>query len=249
MNTAAHKPFPWFCHECRQRTVQAAEIEHVAESKYDGALHTFRVPHLSVARCATCGEVQFTATTESQISRALRDHLHLLQPQHIRKNREHLGLSQQQLASAIGCAAETLSRWECGVIIQSRGYDKALRAYFGAPSTRLFLSALLVDPTLGAEVVDHLQWNRGAWVVLDPTSMTSAPSASTPGIAHQFSFGPTVYEPQSQLATHSDCATSLASPLSHTKNPSRAVLISEPLSYQQIPVVESTSDWPHGQAA
>jgi len=117
--------------------------------RYEGALHFIRVPDLPVQRCAECGEVTYGNDTQEAIHRALRAHLHLLQPDEIRTCRKALYLTQEQLAEAIGCAAESLSRWENGAIIQSRSYDRLLRAYFHLPALRAFFEQLRGSAAVG----------------------------------------------------------------------------------------------------
>ncbi len=63
----------------------------------------------------------------------------------IRDARTALGLTQSQLAELIGCAAESLSRWENGAILQSRSYDRLLRLFFHLPIARALLRG--VGPT------------------------------------------------------------------------------------------------------
>jgi transcriptional regulator with XRE-family HTH domain len=40
------------------------------------------------------------------------------------KNREALGLSQTEMAEHLGVAVETISRWEIGVLTQTRAMDR-----------------------------------------------------------------------------------------------------------------------------
>jgi transcriptional regulator with XRE-family HTH domain len=71
---------------------------------------------------------------------ALRKKLGLLHPEEIKTNRESLGLKQRELAEHLGTAEETISRWENGLMIQSRAMDKLLRLYFYLPEARQTLS-------------------------------------------------------------------------------------------------------------
>jgi len=138
----AARQYPIACHACRRGSVAPVSEDRTLNVRYDGALHSIRVPELPVRRCADCGAATFGIDTEDAIHRALRCHLNLLQPEEIRANRKALNLTQEQLAEAIGCAAESLSRWENGAIIQSRSYDRLMRAYFHLPALRAFFEQL-----------------------------------------------------------------------------------------------------------
>jgi DNA-binding transcriptional regulator YiaG len=83
----------------------------------------------------------FSNHTDEQISRALRDKLELLQPDEIRASREGLHLTQKVLAQRIGVAPETISRWESGLLIQSRAMNTLLRLFFEVPEARGVLGA------------------------------------------------------------------------------------------------------------
>ena len=143
MNTdASERRLSRLCHECRQEAVRPAHIERTLDVRHDGAQHRVHVPRLPVLRCEHCGAVTYGNDSDEAINRALRDHLALLRPEEIRTSREALGLTQEELGERIGCAGESLSRWENGVVIQSRLYDRMLRAYFHVPELRAFLEEL-----------------------------------------------------------------------------------------------------------
>src|SRR5438094_9132850 len=108
----ATKPFPWKCGHCRQRAVQAATVPYTTEAEYDGRTYTVTVPELKVPRCQNCGELVLDTAANRQITAALRQQLGLLTPEQIRENRESLGLTQRQLASHLGIAEATVSRWQ-----------------------------------------------------------------------------------------------------------------------------------------
>lgn len=146
------RPFPWRCPACGKKEVRLARIAHRSEVRYEGRLHAVEVPTLRAARCAACGELVFDNDADEQIAAAFRESVGLLSAQQIRLNREQLGLSQRQLAEQLGVAVETISRWETGVLTQSRAMDRYLRVYFGVPAVR---AALIDQPaltTLGMEV-------------------------------------------------------------------------------------------------
>lgn len=133
------KPFPWRCPNCGQRAVQPATVDHVARIRYEGKLHHVRVPQLECTRCEACGERFFGARSDEQIAAALRAQLGLLSPEQIRAERKRLDLTQKELAEALGVAPETISRWESGLMIQSRAMDRFLRVLFNFPRVRTWL--------------------------------------------------------------------------------------------------------------
>lgn len=146
------RPFPWYCAGCGKKEVYAAVIHHTAEVNYDGRLYAVEVPKLEAARCRSCGETVFDDCADEQISDALRGQLHLLGPTEIRGALRELGLTQRELASRLGVAEATMSRWCTGALIQSRAMDNLLRAYFIIPQVRALLTGVQQDPDLGASV-------------------------------------------------------------------------------------------------
>ena len=78
--------------------------------------------------------------------------LDLLSGDQIRTNREELGLSQRSLAEHLGVAVETISRWENGVLTQTRAMDRYLRVYFGVPAARAALVGKSGTSHLGIHV-------------------------------------------------------------------------------------------------
>lgn len=131
-----HKPkrksFPWLCPRCLEREVRPAEVPYNADVTHDGKTHAVEISALVVPRCDTCGELIFGNDTDWQISRALRNALGLLQPDEIRSLRKKLGLTQWALAECLGIPLEMISRWESGLVIQSRIMDRLLRDKLGA---------------------------------------------------------------------------------------------------------------------
>lgn len=146
------KPFPWRCPECGKKEVRPTTLQHVSQIKHDGRLYSVTVPRLRVPRCDACGELIFDNDADAQIAQALREQLGLLLGEQIRKNREDLGLSQRALAEQLGVAVETISRWENGVLTQTRAMDRYLRVYFGVPAARAALVETSRIPSLGSEV-------------------------------------------------------------------------------------------------
>lgn len=146
------KPFPWRCPECGKKEVRPAAVQHTSQVKHDGRLYTVEVPRLRVPQCGACGELVFDNDADEQIAQALRDQLGLLSGTQIRKNREELGLSQRQMAEHLGVAVETISRWENGVLTQTRAMDRYLRVYFAVPAARAALVGQSGTSSLGIHV-------------------------------------------------------------------------------------------------
>jgi putative zinc finger/helix-turn-helix YgiT family protein len=145
------RPFPWPCADCYTLTVVPTIMDYTAKVKQDGIVYELHLPSLEIPRCQTCGETYTTSAVDEQVSQALRSRLHLLAPVQIRKAIERLGISQKELAERLGVAAETISRWVNGALIQSRAMDNLLRLFFALPNVREALPGAAQDPELGIE--------------------------------------------------------------------------------------------------
>jgi len=126
-------------------------MDYTAKVKHDGIVYELQLPSLEIPRCQTCGETYTTTAVDEQVSDALRTRLHLLTPVQIRKGIERLGLNQKELAERLGVAAETISRWVNGALIQSRAMDNLLRLFFALPEVRQVLQGTGQDPNLGTK--------------------------------------------------------------------------------------------------
>ncbi len=146
------RPFPWPCPNCCTATVVPTVIDYTAKVKQDGVIHELYLPAIEVPRCKICGETVITTAVDERINDALRSRLRLLTPVQMRKGIEKLGLNQKELAERLGVAAETISRWVNGALIQSRAMDNLLRVYFALPEVRQVLRGASQDPQLGTEV-------------------------------------------------------------------------------------------------
>lgn len=142
-------PFPRRCRQCNKQTVERSKTEYEAEVRHDGRLHRFRIPELEIPVCQSCGSKVFTEHVDAQVSDALRTHLNLLTPAQIRDGIKRVGLSQKEVASRLGIAEATLSRWLSKTQIQSRSLDNLLRAFFAIPQVRQALCGKDQDPRLG----------------------------------------------------------------------------------------------------
>lgn len=101
--------------------------------RHDGRLYEITVRDLPVLQCPSCGESHYDNQSDDRIQRALREHLGFLMPEQIAALRGFWGLTQDDIERDTGIAAETLSRWENGRVIQSRSLDVLLRNYLADP--------------------------------------------------------------------------------------------------------------------
>jgi DNA-binding transcriptional regulator YiaG len=148
MTTHRAKPFPWTCLHCGTRTVNPVTEDYVTKTGYDGKTYEVCVANAVIPSCSHCGRKVLTDSVNRQISAALRAKLELLTPEEIKGNIETLGLSQKEVASRLGVAQETLSRWITGAVLQTRSNDRALRVFFYLPAARELLKEPM-DPAIG----------------------------------------------------------------------------------------------------
>lgn len=111
-------------------------IERTSQIQYEGKLHEIHVSNLIAFKCPDCGSIALDNRADEQYRRALREKLRLLHPEQIKAVREQLSLTQERVARCLGIAAESLSRWENGHLIQSRSHDSLLRGFFELPEFR-----------------------------------------------------------------------------------------------------------------
>lgn len=160
------KPFPWKCGQCRQRTVDLSTGLYTVEMEHDGRSYSVSVPDLEAPRCKECGELVLDDAANQRISEAFRQQLGLLTPEQIRSNRETLGMTQKQLASRLGIAEATLSRWETGGQIQQRAMDRLLRLFFALEEVRAALADDAHVGELGSMVaVTSVDAGTASWFV------------------------------------------------------------------------------------
>ena len=136
------RPFPWRCGQCDAVAVERASINYQTKAKHDGRLYELSIDGFEVPKCSQCGEMVFDNHAGQQINRALRQHLGLLSPSQIKSRRRKLKLSQREMADAVGVAVESISRWENGVVTQSRSTDRFLRVFFELPEVRAQLNSI-----------------------------------------------------------------------------------------------------------
>jgi len=135
------EPFPRHCSRCGRETVVPVTIDFRTTMRYEGRAYEVEVASLEVQQCGDCGQRLFDVDAGGRISAAFRAKLGLLHPDQIRAGRKALGLTQEEFASHLGVAEESISRWETGVMVQSRVVDRQIRLYFQLPAIRTLLGA------------------------------------------------------------------------------------------------------------
>jgi putative zinc finger/helix-turn-helix YgiT family protein len=128
-------------------------MPYAIDVKHDGQLYHLEIPELRIPKCRACGELVFSNRVDDQVRQALRKHMRLLTPEQIKGGRNALGLKSKEFAEKLGVAAETISRWEGGGLIQSRAMDNLLRVYFAVPEVRKVLQGTQQDLALGTKLV------------------------------------------------------------------------------------------------
>jgi putative zinc finger/helix-turn-helix YgiT family protein len=134
-----NRPFPWPCADCGAHEVYPQAIDYTTTVKHDGDAYTIHIPDLELPMCRKCGEQLFSADADDRVHAVLREQAGLLAPENIRKERERLRITQQELAEHLGVSSETVARWEAGGIIQSRALDNLLRVFFESEEARQLL--------------------------------------------------------------------------------------------------------------
>jgi putative zinc finger/helix-turn-helix YgiT family protein len=135
MTARAEKRVPK-CQGCGKPLERRFATPRVEKMKYDGARHEVLIEGMPHWQCDRCEITLTDDESDTVVQDCLRRHIGLLTAEEIREARTSLGLTQSQLAELIRCAAESLSRWENGAILQSRSYDRLLRLFFHLPIAR-----------------------------------------------------------------------------------------------------------------
>jgi len=128
------------CPTCGERQLGIVNKSHTTSVYHDGSEYVVSIPDLDLFWCSNCGHQIVPMDSEERLMTALRQAAVLLTPEEIRDNRVRLGSSQKKLASELGVTEDMLSRWEAGLLIQTRALDNLLRAFFSLPSLRSYLS-------------------------------------------------------------------------------------------------------------
>ena len=152
MTAQAQKRLPK-CHGCGKPFRQRVAPPHVERMKYDGGRYEVLVEGMPQWQCADCRITVTDDDSDTVVQDSLRRHIGLLSAEEIREARTALGLTQADLAGLLGCAAESVSRWENAAILQSRTYDRLLRLVFQLPTVRQLLGSMGQDCPIGRQAV------------------------------------------------------------------------------------------------
>src|ERR1022692_3532120 len=134
------KPYPWRCSKCREQAVYGATADYTTKMHHDGREYTVTIDGLKTPKCANCGRVKLDSQALEALDAALRSQANLLTPEQIHDHRLQSGLTEAQLAAALGVADATVTAWEAGDQFQTRSLDKLLRLFFGLSQVREILT-------------------------------------------------------------------------------------------------------------
>jgi hypothetical protein len=76
--SAASRPFPWYCPNCRRKEVRRVTIRYRCQMEHNGQPVTVVVSELAVPRCANCDELVFDYEADNQINRAFEQQIRAL---------------------------------------------------------------------------------------------------------------------------------------------------------------------------
>jgi DNA-binding transcriptional regulator YiaG len=141
------------CFQCGGECEQRIAPPHTYKMKYDGGTYQVLVDNMPEWHCRDCDVSVVDEESDPFLQAALRKHIGLLSPEQIRAGLKKLKLSQEKFAEQLGCAAETVSRWLNGAVLQSRTYDRFMRVYFQFPEVRGRLDNFSPDAPFGETVV------------------------------------------------------------------------------------------------
>ena len=141
------------CHRCGKHFERVIAPTHVQKMKYDGRRYDVLVEGMPRWRCEACDVTATDDASDIVVQDSLRRHIGLLTAEEIREARTALGLTQADLAGLLGCAAESVSRWENAAILQSRTYDRLRRLVFQLPAVRRLLGSMGQDCPVGRQAV------------------------------------------------------------------------------------------------
>ena len=132
------------CGECGARSLRRARRPFEYDVRYEGRDVRIQIPDLDVIVCTNpeCAPEQPSDTiihdgvSDAQVTEETYRQLNLLTPNDLRRGRDCLDLTQQQMQTLLGLGGNTLSRWETGFVFQSRALDRFLRLFFADERVR-----------------------------------------------------------------------------------------------------------------
>jgi DNA-binding transcriptional regulator YiaG len=143
------------CFQCGGECEKRIAPPHAYKMKYDGGTHEVLVDNMPEWHCRDCDVSVVDEESDSFLQDALRKHIGLLSPNQIRAGLKKLRTSQDKFAEQLGCAAESVSRWLNGAVLQSRTYDRFMRVYFQCPEVRGYLENFSPEHPFGEDVVQR----------------------------------------------------------------------------------------------
>lgn len=149
------------CHQCGAELASRIAPPHRRKLRYEGVPYEVLVEDMPEWHCRSCDVSVTDEQSDPCLQAALRKHVGLLTPEQIRAGIKSLHISQEKFAERIGCAAESVSRWINGAVLQSRTYDRFMRIYFHCPEVRALLEDHSPGHTFG-EMVLHRSAKLGA---------------------------------------------------------------------------------------
>ncbi|MBI4614496.1 MAG: type II toxin-antitoxin system MqsA family antitoxin [Planctomycetes bacterium] len=174
------------CPNCGKRALMNGAADYSTRAKYDGRPYELHLEKLPALVCSECNEHVFGVDADDLIQDALRAKVGVLSPKEIRDERTSLGLTQSELAEALGIAETSVSRWESRAVIQSKSMDRFLRVFFRFSEVREYLSPKTAETPATPSVArpDSLPDDIGKWMK-DPMSPDKAGKAIG-RLAHHF---------------------------------------------------------------
>ncbi len=124
------------CPTCGEQFFGLVTTQFETSADHDGKEYLGSSLDLVIFSRRARGNQLVPDASEEQLMFALRQAAVLLTPEEIRDNRLRIGLSREKLASVLGVTEDTLSRWEAGLLIQTRALDNYLRNPFSLPPIR-----------------------------------------------------------------------------------------------------------------
>ena len=135
------------CPSCGHASLVAQTIRDEFEYGAEGERVLVVADAVPVLVCPACGETFFGPAAARVRHQAICVAMGLLTPDQIKGVREKLGKNQAEFAKLTGIGVATLSRWECGRLIQTRAMDRYLRLLQTIPEASRFLeSPIFMQP-------------------------------------------------------------------------------------------------------
>lgn len=125
--------------------------------------------------CDACGNYELLAEDAELLSEKIaaqyEERHKLLTPAEIRETRASLGMTQVEFEELLGVSSPTCSRWENGVVQQSKTVDRLIRVIAGVSGAREFLEQLgkVSTANYAAEIIPFIPPTRGGAHAVTPS--------------------------------------------------------------------------------